>query len=153
MVRWQKIDRPQRSAPRIAEKHGKRAFSSFNVFAEFCCTLDRRSARLLSETNSAAISVAPLQRQKIRRSLNLGKRTEPEQRCSDTVPSPLWVARRVDHRLDPLLIRRDEQHPEISPAEFPLMLLRRMRYEIHLHLAGNAGLLRIRAEHRHRAAI
>src|SRR3954447_13394969 len=96
----------------------------------------------MSQTNSAAISVAPLQRQKIGRFFDLDKRAEPEQRGSDVMPSCLRLARRVNHRLDPLLIRRDEQHPEIRPAKFPLMLLRGMRCEIHPHLAGNAGLLR-----------
>src|SRR4051812_16463936 len=63
----QRIVSPQRSAPRIAEKHGKVA--------------ERRSACrwLLNETNSAAVSVAPLQRKEIGDFFNLGKRTEPEQ--------------------------------------------------------------------------
>src|SRR4051794_26716582 len=85
--------------------------------------ITRRAPWSLSETNSAAVSVAPLQRKEIGDFFNLGKRTEPEQGGSDTMPWSLRQARRVDHRLDTLLIGRDEQHQKIRPAEFPLRLL------------------------------
>src|SRR4051812_20560011 len=115
--------------------------------------ITRRAAWLLSETNSAAVSVAPLERKEIGDFFNLGKRTEPEQGGSDTMPSSLRLARRVDHRLDALLIGRGKQHSEIRPAEFPLMLLGSMRGKIHPHLALDAGLLRIGASDGHRAAV
>src|SRR3954452_467504 len=58
--------------------------------------IPRRAPWSLSETNSAAVSVAPLECKKIGDFFNLGKRTEPEQGGSDTMPSSLRLARRVE---------------------------------------------------------
>ena len=62
-------------------------------------------------------------------------------------------AKRLHHRLHPVPVGRDRQHPERLPSEMLLVLFPRMRGEIGAHFPLEARLQKIGAGDGHRAAV
>jgi hypothetical protein len=90
--------------------------------------LSARTSPALIQSNGAAIAVAPLVRKRITRAQLVAGR-EKEEGSAHAV-GDVQFSQRLHHRLHPVMVGRDRQHPERLPSEMLLVLFPRMRGEI-----------------------